>query len=199
MKSTVRFLSAAALLAVASPALAQDPAASVDIVGTAEAFCSLPSEWQFASSTNNVSMNQFAGRTWTIPGALLANNEGQGVVSTDEVAIRVRGQGICNTPHVITVTSTNGGLRHQGTIGAPPPGFQASRKMIYNANWRDTTNGVIGWVPQAPGDTKIYNYNVAPPGIRDFDIRMGLIRDLAGPLIAGTYTDNLVVTISIPG
>lgn len=199
MNSIARLLSVAALAAVASPALAQNPT-SVDIVGTAEAFCSLPNDWQFASSTNNVSMNQFSSRTWTIPGALLANNQGQGVVSTDEVAIRVRGSAMCNTPHTITLRSANGGLRHEASIGAPPPGFQTSRRMVYNANWRDTANGIFNWIPQSPGDSQTYVYNVAPPGIHDFDIRMGLLRDpTAGPMIAGSYSDQLIVTISIPG
>ncbi len=56
MKAIVPVLSALALTGVATPALAQSaPQQSVDIIGTAEAFCTLPTSWQYVSSTNNVS------------------------------------------------------------------------------------------------------------------------------------------------
>ncbi len=201
MKHILSALGAIALMASATPALADDNQ-SVDIVGTAEAFCSLPTSWQFVSSTSNVNASQFAGTTWTIPSALLADSEGNGVQSTDEVAIRVRGQAICNTTHIITLTSENGGLANEDTISSPPPGFQNSRRMIYNANWRDEPGwGVFNWVPQSPGDTTTYDHGGrAPPGIHDFDVRLGLLRDAAaGPMVAGSYTDQLVITISVPG
>src|SRR3569623_1749678 len=62
MKAIVPFLSALALTGVATPALAQNsPQQSVDIVGPAEAFCTLPTSWQFVSSTNHVSSSQNSG------------------------------------------------------------------------------------------------------------------------------------------
>jgi len=201
MKHILSAFGTVALMVSASPALAEDNQ-SVDIVGTAEAFCSLPTSWQFVSSTSNVNSAQFAGTTWTIPSTLLADSEGNGVVSTDEVAIRVRGQAICNTTHVITLTSEHGGLANDDTLSSPPPGFQNSRRMIYNANWRDESGwGIFNWVPQSAGDTTTYDHGGrAPPGIHDFDVRMGLLRDpAAGPMVAGSYTDQLVITISVPG
>lgn len=199
MKS-ILILGVAALATLATPAGAQD-SASVDVIGTAEAFCSLPSAWQFASSTNNVSSSQFSGNTWTIPSTLLADTSGNGIVSSAEVAIRVRGQAACNTTHTITVSSSNGGLAHAASVSAPPAGFTRKRRMTYNANWRDQNWGVINFIPSAPGDSRTYNHgSTVPPGNREFDVRMGLLREpTSGPMLAGAYTDQLTITISIAG
>ena len=200
MKAIVPTLGAVLLTGLATPALAQDTQ-SVDIIGTAEAFCTLPTDWTFVSSTNNVAGSSFAGHTWTINPALLADNTGNGIVSNAEVAIRVRGQARCNTTHQIELTSTNGGLAHAASATNPPPGFQRTRRMTYNANWTNTNWGITNWVPNAPGASITYNHGAkAPPGEHDFDVRMGLLRDpTTGPMIAGSYTDNLIVTITIPG
>jgi hypothetical protein len=199
MKAIIPVLGAALLTGVATPAFAQD-SQSVDIIGTAAAFCTLPTSWHFQSSTNNVSSSQFSGTTWSINPTLIADNTGAGVSSTTEVAIRVRGTGSCNTSHTITLRSINGGLANT-TVTTPVSGFERTRRMTYNANWTGTTAGVIGWIPTGPGDTASYDYvGIAPPGTHDFDVRMGLVRDpTAGPMLAGTYTDNLVITITIPG
>lgn len=199
MKS-ILIIAGAALATYAVPTMAQD-SASVDVIGTAEAFCSLPSSWQVASSTNNVSASQFSGNTWTIPPTLLADSSGNAVQSTAEVAIRVRGQAVCNTTHTITLTSSNGGLAHDASTANPPGGFVRTRRMTYNANWRDQNWGVFNWVPSAPGGSISYDHGSrVPPGIRDFDIRMGLLRDPTNaPMLAGSYTDQLTITISVPG
>ncbi len=199
MKS-ILILGVAALATLATPAMAQDTA-SVDIIGSAEAFCSLPSSWQFASSTTNVSASQFSGNTWTIPSALVADTAGNAVQSTAEVAIRVRGQAACNTTHTITMTSLNGGLVHGASSSNPPNGFERMRRMTYNANWRDKQWGIFNFVPSAAGDSRTYDHGSRiPPGIRDFDVRMGLLRDPTNaPMLAGTYTDQLTITIAVAG
>lgn len=199
MKS-VLITGTALLAAFATPATAQETR-SVDIVGTAEAFCSLPSSWQFASSTTNVSASQFSGNTWTIPSSLLADSAGNAIQSTAEVAIRVRGQAACNTTHTITLTSSNGGLAHGASAAAPPAGFVRQRRMTYNANWRDENWGILNWVPSSPGASTTYDHGSrVPPGVRDFDVRMGLLRDPTNaPMLAGTYTDQLTITIAVAG
>lgn len=188
---------AALLTAFAAPAYAQT-VQSVDIVGTAERFCTLPTSWTFVSGFNGGSSAQFSGTTWTIDPQLIATTEGK-PVSGGEVAIRVRGSARCNTTHRITLQSANGGLEHgSSSAGSAPSGFLRTRRMQYQANWRDTTNGIIGWVPAAPGASIDYDYTVAPPGDRDFDVRMGLLRDpSASPMLAGAYRDTLTVSISI--
>lgn len=196
-------LAATTMAALASPAAAQ-PAAedsvTIPITGTAEAFCTLPSTWTFASSTSNVSASQFSGHTWTIPDNLVASTAGNAVVSTAEVAIRVRGQAACNTTHIITLTSANGGLAHGASAANPPAGFTRLRRMEYNANWTNESWGVIGWVPAAPGDSRTYDHGTrVPPGNHQFDVRMELLREPTNaPMLAGTYTDQLIITISIP-
>jgi hypothetical protein len=200
MKSMLSILGTAALATFATPALAQSNA-SVDVTGTAEAFCTLPTNWQFASSTNNVSSSQFSGNTWTIPSSLFVNSSGVGINSSAEVAIRVRGQGACNTSHSITLQSTNGGLTHAASVGnTPPPGFEFHRRMAYNANWRDTSWGIFNWTPTTAGASTTYDHGVRPaPGLRDFDVRMELYRDpTTAPMLAGAYNDNLIITISVP-
>lgn len=202
MKTLILAMTAATLTA-ATPAAAQAQAQddqTIQIIGTAEAFCTLPDNWQYASSTGNVSSSQFSGHTWTIPAALVATSNGNAVVSSDEVSIRVRGQAACNTTHIITLTSVNGGLAHAASVNSPPGGFTRSRRMTYDANWRDTSWGVFNWVPSAPGDSITYDHGArVPPGSHEFDIRMGLLRDPTNsPMVAGTYTDQLIVTISVP-
>jgi hypothetical protein len=203
MKKLLLAVAVTALAAVATPAAAQPQPqddTTINIIGTAEAFCTLPDSWQFTSSTNNVSASQFSGHTWTIPAALVATSSGNAVVSTDEVAIRVRGQAACNTTHIITLTSTNGGLAHAASSSSPPAGFTRMRRMTYDANWRDTTWGIFNWVPSAPGDSISYDHGARiPPGNHEFDIRMGLLRDPTNsPMVAGSYSDQLIVTISVP-
>ncbi|RYD65308.1 MAG: hypothetical protein EOP58_07810 [Sphingomonadales bacterium] len=201
MKVILPTLGAIALTGLATPALAQS-SQSVDIIGTAEAFCTLPDSWQVASTTNNVTASQFSGKTWTINPALLADNTGNGIVSGSEVGIRVRGQGRCNTTHTITLTSANGGLVHGASASNPPAGFQRTRRMTYNAHWRDQTSwGITNFIPQSAGASNTYDHGAkAPPGVREFDVRMGLLRDpTVGPMLAGSYSDQLTVTITIPG
>ena len=203
MKKLILAVPAAFLAAVATPAVAQPSAqddTTINIIGTAEAFCTLPDSWQVASTTSTVSASQFSGHTWTIPAALVATSNGNAVVSTAEVGIRVRGEAACNTTHIITLTSTNGGLAHAASATSPPAGFTRLRRMTYNANWKDTTWGIFNWVPSAPGDSISYDHGArVPPGNHEFDIRMGLLRHPTNsPMVAGAYSDQLIVTISVP-
>jgi hypothetical protein len=199
MKKFILAVATTSLFAIATPtaALAQTEN-TTDIIGTAEAFCTLPDSWQVASTTNTVSSSQFNGHVWTIPDNLIATTAGNAVVSTAEVAIRIRGEASCNTTHTITLTSQNGGLA--ATVSNPPPGFTRLRRMRYDAQWRDTNWGIFNWVPNAPGDSTTYNHGArVPPGHHDFDIRLGLLRDPTNsPMVAGEYTDQLTVTVSVP-
>ena len=204
MKSTLAIIGAAAFATLSTAASAQattTDSTSIDIIGTAEAFCSLPSTWQAVSSTNNVSLSQFNGHTWTIPGNLVANTAGNAVNSTAEVAIRVRGDAACNTTHTITLSSANGGLKAQAASETPPDGFEYRRRMIYNANWMNETWGIFNWVPTSEGASTTYDHGArVPPGNHKFDVRMGLLRDPTNaPMLAGDYSDQLTITIAIPG
>ena len=203
MKTLILAAAAATLSAVATPAAAQASAqddTTISIIGTAEAFCTLPSNWQFVSSSSNVSASQFSGNAWTIPAALVADSSGNAVTSTAEVSIRIRGQAACNTTHIIRLTSANGGLAQAASAGHPPAGFTRLRRMTYDANWRDTDWGIFNWIPTSPGDSIAYDHAArVPPGNHEFDIRMGLLREPTNsPMLAGSYSDQLTVTISVP-
>jgi hypothetical protein len=215
MKSILSLFGAAALTALATPALAANPQ-SVDVIGNAQAICTLPTSWSFVSAAGGAGGGQFSGNTWTIPASALADAAGIATNTNAEYAIRVRGEAMCNTGFEITLRSENGGLVNTTYTGATPPqppaGFTWKRKMIYNANWQNDITpgtsvnppaigasnwGVVNFIPTAPGDSDSYDHgNKAPPGIRNFDIRMGVIRDAGqGPLLRGDYQD--VITIDL--
>ena len=85
----------------------------------------------------------------------------------------------------------------------------ASRSFFISAHWvagdgLNGSNGVMNFAPTSPGQMSgVYNYVVGatkpPPGNRGFDIRLGMQRGTggAGLLVAGTYSDQLLVTISV--
>jgi hypothetical protein len=217
MKSILSLFGVVALTGIAAPALAQDDSASVDVIGNAEAICTLPTNWTRVSSAGTAASSQFEGNTWTIPAAALANSAGIGTQTNDEYAIRVRGAAMCNTGFKITLRSQNGGLVNATYAGATPPpppsGFTWKRRMTYNANWQNDVTpgtsanppaigannwGVVNFIPQSAGDSRTYSHNnTAPPGIRNFDIRMGVLREAtSGPLLAGLYQDIITVDLT---
>src|SRR3546814_6210312 len=78
MKSILSLFGVAALAASSAPALAQTVAqttddAAVDVIGTAEAICSLPTSWTFISAAGPANAGHFSGNTWTIPSTALAS------------------------------------------------------------------------------------------------------------------------------
>src|SRR3546814_10765684 len=78
MKSILSLVGVAALAASSAPALAQTVAkttddAAVDVIGNAEAICSLPTSWTFISAAGPANAGQFSGNTWTIPSTALAS------------------------------------------------------------------------------------------------------------------------------
>lgn len=206
MKTIMRLTAAAAVLLGAGVAVAQE---DVEITGNSPGRCVLPETWTFVSANGGASAAGFGGTTWTIPPAALA--DGMATPATGpEYAIRIRGLGFCNISHRIQLSSLKGGLVG-GTPGAPPPGFANRRAMSYEAQWStaplgDSGRGAFGpqvsFTPAAAGAVSapaLYTVSntLAPPGSRAFDLRMGLQRDpLAGPLVAGAYSDQLTVTLS---
>ncbi len=214
MKSILSLFGAAALTAFATPALAENPTI-MPVIGNAQAICTLPTSWTFVSSAGATGA-QFSGNVWTIPAAALANAAAAPTATTAEYAIRVRGEAMCNTGFTITLRSENGGLVNTSYTGATPPtppaGFTWKRRMTYNANWQNDITpgtsvnppaigasnwGVVNFVPTEPGDSDSYDHmNRPPPGIRSFDIRMGVLRDAGGPLLRGDYQDVITVDLT---
>ncbi|MDO9337895.1 MAG: hypothetical protein Q7T61_15980 [Caulobacter sp.] len=207
MKILSSVIAATALLAVAGAASAADP---ITIGGSAEKVCTLPDSWAFVSSGGGQLNGTFSGTTWTIPESALADASSVAVTGS-EYAIRVRGFGTCNASHTIRLQSTRGGLVTGAPASAAPNGFANRRSMHYEAYWSDNGAGAntVAFGPKAaiatvntPGQQAVANYNVsgalAPPGNRAFDIRLGMLRGaLATPLIAGAYSDTVVITIAL--
>lgn len=207
MKTMITIAAVAALLAAAGTAAAQTPQ-SIPIEGSAEAVCTLPAVFAFHSANAGANSGQFSGTTWTIPPSALAGAGGNATTGL-EYAIRVRGQGFCNTSHTITVSSANGGLAAAGGTAPAPNGFANRRPLRYEAYWVASGNAAASVplgpkaqiVASTPGQQNVANYvvssSLAPPGNRNFDLRIGMDRGpLATPLIAGVYNDTVTVTLS---
>ena len=220
MKTSISLIAVAAAVAMAAPALAQaslsvappPPGPSegtVTLSADAEPYCTLPDSWSYVSGFNGGGGSQFSGTTWTIPASALADTSGNANTG-GEFAIRIRGEGSCNTSHSIQLQSVRGGLTTGANTTDPAPaGFSRRRAMEYRAHWvagdgLNGSNGVMNFAPTSPGQMSgVYNYVVGatkpPPGNRGFDIRLGMQRGTggAGLLVAGTYSDQLLVTISV--
>lgn len=207
MKTIASLALGAIALAVAGAASAQE---TIDMTGTAEAECHLPTSWQYISNNNLPGGNFTSGtNTWNIPSSLLTDANGQSNGSgQSDVAIRIRGTSFCNTAHTIVLTSQNGGLV---AAAAPVAGFANRRTMKYDAYWSDGGNAFGGagrsvqnFLPTSPGQSATATYTIAtgapPPGNRTFDIRMGLQRNApnipAQPMLSGAYQDVLTVTLT---
>ena len=207
MKNIMRLTAAAAVLLGAGAAVAQE---NVELTGSSPGRCVLPDAWTFVSSNGGASAAGFDGSTWTIPPEVLANAAATPTAGV-EFAIRIRGQGFCNVSHQIQLSSLKGGLVGGAPGEAPPPGFANRRTMTYEAQWStaplgSSARGAFGpsvsFTPTAAGAVSspaLYTVSntLAPPGSRAFDLRMGMQRDpMAGPLLAGAYSDQLTVTLS---
>lgn len=212
MKTTVS-LAAAATMAFAAPALAQPSSEDgVTVFGNAEAYCTLPTIWAGQSGTTGMGATRWNGTTLSIPSSLLAETTGAAITGGVTPVARIRGTGSCNTSHRIRLQSVNGGLVHESGADTPAPqGFIKRRAVTYEAFWRNVVDGVANtgwgvhnWTPSAPGEfSPTYNYvigaaNRPNPGERGFEVVVELSR--AGPggvMLAGQYSDQLIVTIEI--
>lgn len=207
MKTLISLAGAMAVLGLAGVAAAQD-SSNVDMTGTAEARCTLPVSYTFVSGNAGANGGQFSYQVWNIPQSALVESNGMPVAGPG-YAIRVRGQGFCNTSHTISVESARGGLAQGNQGDTPPAGFSNRRDMIYRAYWSNgAPGGSAGPVgpsadvtASAPGAQNTVNYTVSgvlpPPGHHVFDVVMSLQRPAsATPLVAGYYWDVLTVTLS---
>lgn len=209
MKTIVSLSAGALLLASATAAAAQTPQPqSVQVGGTAAQICTLPSSFTFSNSTGS-DTGTFNGTTWLIPTSSIANANGSAVGGA-ELGIRITGPGFCNTPHRIMVESLNGALRRNGMTTAPT-GFAIQRAVQYDAHWADGTQqsyarrygpGVFDWQPPYPNSGATRNWTGAEPqgipGARPFDMRLAVRRNdgVNLPLVAGTYSDTVSVTLT---
>lgn len=210
MKRIITTAAMTAMIAAAGAASADDGQA-VTLSGDVAAECMLPSTWTYVSGVGGANASRWSGSVFTIgENALVGSNSVP--VAGGEHAIRVRGTGFCNTSHTISVQSIRGGLTVDGDPNDPPPnGFGNRHALEYQASWRNaaavgSSMGApfgphIVMVADTPGETQNANYTVSgalpPPGNRAFDIRIALARSSGQPpLVAGSYSDQLVVTLT---
>lgn len=206
MKTIFALSVSLALITGAGSASAADEL--VNITANAPVICALPNTWSVNSTTSGASAAQFSGTTWTIPSSQFATASAT-AVSGAEIAIRLRGQGICNTSHTIQVASARGGLTAGDAEAAPPAGFTNRRAIRYEAYWvaSGQSSSTVALGPKAvlnasaPGSGPAVPYVVssalAPPGNRSFDIRIGMPRGaISAPMLAGDYSDTVTVTLA---
>ncbi len=206
MKTIFALSAALAVLAGGGSAIASDEL--VNITANAPAICTLPSTWSVNSTTNGAAAGQFSGTTWNIPSSQFATSTAT-AVSGGEIAIRLRGAGVCNTSHTLQVSSARGGLTAGDAEAAAPAGFNNRRAVRYEAYWvaSGASSSTVALGPKAilnasvPGAGPVVPYvvssSLAPPGNRSFDLRIGMNRGaLSAPMIAGTYSDTVTVTLA---
>lgn len=126
MKTIFALSASLALLTSAGYASASDEL--VNVTANAPAICALPNTWTVNSTTSGANAGQFSGTTWTIPESQFATSSAM-AFQGGEIAIRLRGQGICNTSHTIQVASARGGLTAGDATVAPPSGFTNRRAI----------------------------------------------------------------------
>lgn len=95
----------------------------------------------------------------------------------------------CIGAHTLTVTSQGGGLSNGGAAG-PSDGFASHVNYAMTANWAGTTQSVV---TQGSAVTLDLSQSGPQGGTLNitFDIAAG-----QGPLINGTYTDQLVIQVN---
>ncbi len=180
-------LSAALALAFsASGALAQDVTHAtqrLELHGDAPAGCVANSARASKQVGTVYQDNGPTGGVVTFPN-LVDESTAAARASSIELALPV----VCNTSHLITVRSYNGALVRQGAGGANSAGgFSESQAYNVDLQWQNLTaqlggassNAAIAYGQPAKGDL-----------IVDIAVPRG-----TQPLVAGTYTDAVVVEI----
>ena len=109
--------------------------------------------------------------------------------ATRESSIELAVPVICNTSHQITVRSYNGGLVRLGANAARSGsgGFSEVQTYDVGLQWQQQTVRLGGQTPSA-----VISYNQPAKG--DLIVDIAVPRG-ANPLVAGTYTDAVVVEI----
>lgn len=186
MRAFIPSTLAASLALVASGAQAQEISRAtqrLEVQGDAPAGCVANSARAGKQIGTIYQDNGPTGGVVTIP-QLVDESTATARASSIELAVPV----VCNTAHLITVRSYNGVLVREGAGGANSTGgFSESQAYNVGLQWQDLTtqiggtnsNGAIAYGQPAKGDLII-----------DIAVPRG-----TQPLVAGTYTDAVVVEI----
>jgi hypothetical protein len=171
-------------LALPSAAMAQIdniPEQRLEVLGEALPACVIrtPS----ATSGNNATFTPVSGTTGEIQIVEFVNpSNAQPRAASINVALPV----ICNSPHQLVLRSTNGGLRREGSGGGNQGPFAEFKPYTIAADWAGNSLNVAS---DAGGAVTI-----SSPFARAGDVSVSIDVEGGGaPLVAGTYSDEIVV------
>lgn len=192
MKKIFLLASAAALLA--APAFAQtqgatyaDGIATYNLTAQVKTFC------KFGSAGNNADVR--GGSLGTVDAAngdanyvLNIQNENDNTINNVGGAFNfARAQ--CNTPFTVAATSTNGGLLNPASTS--DTAFTSKVNYLYAMNFDGLASGTKA--PAAGVATTIIDSTEARAGTARFDFT---VPDNDKLLLAGAYTDSILITLS---
>lgn len=176
-----------AALVIGTGAQAQDLATGqgrLEIAGQAPAACVLNAP--VASSAQNAAFASTGAASGEIRIVQLGDPQtAQPRGAAIDLALPV----ICNAPHRLTITSTNGGLLRDGGDARnrqSPTGFGELLGFQINATWAGQTSSVL----TTTSSTLVINS--ASGGAGDMDLNI-VVPPGGGPLVAGRYADTVTV------
>ncbi|HEY3811690.1 MAG TPA: hypothetical protein VGL66_00570 [Caulobacteraceae bacterium] len=177
--STLALAPAAALAQQASNTAVQS---RLDLLGQAPAACVLNGP----SSTGNVNatVSDAGSRTTAVN---ITNLVDTSTLAAQATTVNLAFPLICNGPHTLTVTTSNGGLTLEG--GAPSAaGFTDHVDYVIQTNWAGQT------ASGSTGGAKTYSISTADgaAGVVSLSIQ---IRGGGDRLIAGIYSDTLTLDV----
>lgn len=183
-----RLLFAAFLSALATPALAQDGAvgrASLDMVGYAPSACLISGAPRGTGA--NAVLDAVGARQADIRIVELVDpTTGQARAASISLALPV----ICNVNHQVIVRTQNGGLARDDRSGGgqAAPGFREAVPYGVTARWAGVVAGGQSGAP----------FELIAPGAAAGDLAIDIDIPAGGvPLVAGAYSDQLVVELRV--
>jgi hypothetical protein len=192
MRSVFGVLFCALHLLAAPLAAAQDSQArSFTLQGQAQASCGFSAPQSMQASNMALASNSASQNVISIT-SLVTPNTAQLLPGSISLTLK----GLCNQSHSLSITTANGGLKPQGGITSPlSAGFASRVDYIAQVTWAATsaslsTSGLSGQSTPAAVTAGAYSGNLF--------LQITINASGAGnqPLIAGTYTDILTVTLS---
>ena len=180
-----------ALIAAPSAALAQTTdigRGRLDMVGTAPSACVISAPTNVAGNNATFVLSSAQSGQITIT-QLVDQTTAQPTAATINLSLPI----ICNSAHTLTVTTSNGGLARVGGAGrnaVETNGFREFLPYSVQAVWAgQSVNG---------DSTKTPPVNIVVPDGAAGQLSLTVAVPSGGdPLVAGTYSDSLVIQLQV--